>query len=70
MTGEPEDTLAAFRATVDDAVKMKAKMLARSVVAAKVKCSRCDGMLHGRISGPRRHFRMWCDGTCKRMFME
>jgi hypothetical protein len=70
MNKHDADHLVAFRRTIEDAGKMKARMLEQTIFAAKVKCTRCDGMLHGRISGPRKHFRMWCDGSCQRQFME
>jgi hypothetical protein len=56
--------------TVADAMKMKRKMLEAGTKRAKVKCPRCDGMLHGRLSGSRNHIHMHCDGPCKRTIME
>lgn len=56
--------------TLADAAKMKKQMLKAGVKAARVKCTRCEGTLHGRLAGHKNHIRMWCDGYCKRRVME
>jgi hypothetical protein len=65
-----DDLFSNFQSTITLAGKMKRKMLAIKADSARIKCTECEGTLHGRISGSRQHFRMWCDGACKRAFME
>ncbi len=56
--------------TITDGMKMKTQMLKKGVNAARVKCPRCDGVLHARLAGRKNHIRFWCDGPCKRSMME
>lgn len=58
------------KSIITDAMKLKRQMLKRKIVAAKVKCPRCEGMLHGRLAGRKNHMRFWCDGPCDRRMME
>lgn len=69
MAEEP-DFMSTMRSTIEDASKMKSRMLERGVTAAKVKCPRCEGTIHGRLVGRRNHMRFWCDGDCQRQMME
>ncbi len=56
--------------TITDGMKMKAQMIKKGVTSARVKCPKCDGHLHARLSGRKNHIRLWCDGPCKRQMME
>lgn len=56
--------------TIRDAMKMKLVMGRRKIKAAKAKCPECEGVLYGRLVGPKLHMRFWCDGTCKRQLIE
>jgi ssDNA-binding Zn-finger/Zn-ribbon topoisomerase 1 len=60
----------AIMSTITDGMKMKAQMLKKGVTSARVKCPKCDGMLHARLAGRKSHIRFWCDGPCKRQMME
>lgn len=43
-------------------VKLKSVMMRQGLKAAKAPCPHCKtGFIHGRIAGPKNHFRMWCD---------
>ncbi|MDR6818450.1 hypothetical protein J2X76_003627 [Neorhizobium sp. 2083] len=61
---------ASILSTITDGMKMKARMIEKGVTAARVKCPKCDGMLHARLAGRNNHIRFWCDGPCKRQMME
>ena len=56
--------------TITDGMKMKAQMVKKGVTSARVKCPKCDGMLHARLAGRKNHIRFSCDGPCKRQMME
>ncbi|KEA07171.1 hypothetical protein [Rhizobium rhizogenes] len=56
--------------TITDGMKMKDQMVKKGVTSARVKCPKCDGMLHARLAGRKNHIRLWCDGPCKRQMME
>jgi hypothetical protein len=59
-----------IQTTLRDAFKLKARMLERNLISARVRCPECKGMLHGRLAGPKKHIRFWCDGPCGRQMME
>ncbi|CAN7396733.1 hypothetical protein [Neorhizobium sp. LjRoot104] len=61
---------ASILSTITDGMKMKARMIEKGVTSARVKCPKCDGMLHARLAGRKNHLRFWCDGPCKRQMME
>lgn len=69
MTEGP-DFMATMVSTIEDAMKMKKRMLERGLTSAHVKCPRCEGRLHMRLIGRKNHCRFWCDGPCKRSMME
>ena len=52
------------------ATKFKKVMKDEHLKFAKAKCQICDGFLHGKLIGPKQHFHMYCDGTCKSYMME
>lgn len=58
--------------TLENAIKMKARMKEIGCDSANVKCPEagCGGRLHMRLVGPRKHMRFWCDGECKQQLME
>lgn len=56
--------------TFDLGIRMKLRMLDKGLVRAQAKCPDCDGMLQGRLTGPRKHMRFWCSGTCGKQMME
>ncbi|MCY0147044.1 hypothetical protein OEG84_04745 [Hoeflea sp. G2-23] len=66
----PDQVRNSFATTIRDALKLKKVMIARGLTRAQAKCPECDGMVQGRLAGPKNHMRFWCDGTCKRSLME
>ena len=64
------DFFDAIKSTIRDAGKLKAVMLEKGLTAARAKCPECGGEMQGRLAGPKKHMRFWCDGTCKRTMME
>jgi hypothetical protein len=64
-----------FRQIVDKvlpvAMKLKKKMLDKSITWAKTPCPECGGWLHGRIVGRRQHLHMACENAdCFMRIME
>jgi hypothetical protein len=55
---------------VADAMKLKARMIARGQTAVKVKCGKCSGYLHASIVGKKNHIHLHCDGPCQRRMVE
>lgn len=56
--------------TITDGMKMKTQMIKKGIRSARVKCPKCDGMLHARLAAPNNHIRFWCEGPCNRQMME
>jgi len=59
-----------FMKSLNAALKLKQLMLEKGVTSGRKKCTQCDGMTHGRLIGPKKHMRFWCDGPCKAELME
>lgn len=69
-SAEHADFMAHMGKVLDAAMKLKKAMTTRNLTVAKAKCPMCAGHLHGRLAGPKKHMRMWCDGTCNSSMME
>lgn len=55
---------------VADALKLKAKMIARGQTMVTMKCGKCTGDLHARLAGKKNHIHLHCDGPCERRMVE
>lgn len=70
MAKAKSDFFKKLQPVLNTAIKFKRVMQAKKLSAAKTKCPHCkDGLLHGRLSGPKDHFRMYCD-KCEIGMME
>ena len=63
------DFVEKFRVAFDTATKLKRVMQKKSLRVAKAKCPKCDGLIYGRLCGPKDHIHMACD-TCDLRVME
>lgn len=62
--GHDQSFMDFMKGTIEIAEKLKKSMDKRGLTAAKAKCPRCAGFIHGRLAGPKKHLHMACDGPC------
>ena len=77
MTTRSEDTpqereafFAHFDGVITTASKLKKVMIKKGLTRARCECPRCGSFIWARISGPRNHLHMACEGRCGMSMME